>query len=97
MRRYAFNLTTEDIASQRWSFLDSAPAESRGRFRGEVTVSHGDPFQFSDIEVHAIITSNDKADLENVIFHPTDSELGLEYEITNKSDICTDVQVFVYL
>ncbi|KAH8726884.1 hypothetical protein GQ44DRAFT_678704 [Phaeosphaeriaceae sp. PMI808] len=96
-RQYGFNLTTEDIASQVWRFLDSAPAASRGRFRGEVNVERGLPSQSSDIEVIIIATSNDKEDLENVVFHPTESSLGLEYLVTDKAEICTDVQVFIYL
>lgn len=96
-RHYGFNLTVDDMSSQQWRFIDSAPVESRGRFRGEVTVDRGDLFQASDIEVRVIIASNDNADLENVVFHSTKSALDLEYAVTDKSHVCTDVQVLIYL
>ena len=96
-RKFEYNLTAEGTTGQQWHFLDSAPAQSRGRFRGEITINRGDLFQASDIEVRVIISSNNSADLENVHFHPTGSMLGLDYVVTEDKEVCTDVQVLVFL
>ncbi|CAO2656142.1 Nn.00g049450.m01.CDS01 [Neocucurbitaria sp. VM-36] len=96
-RQFGYNLTTEDTPAKQWHFLDSAPTESQGRLRGEITVNRGDLFQASDIEVRVIITSNNEGDLKNVHLKASSLALGLDYLITDENEICTDVQVLIYL
>ncbi|KAF1936029.1 hypothetical protein EJ02DRAFT_388081 [Clathrospora elynae] len=97
-RQFEFNVTiTENPDARQWRFLESIAAESHENLRGEVSVNRGDIFQASDILVHVIIGSNHQSDLQNVLFDASVSALALDYIFTGAKDVCTDIQVLVFL
>lgn len=95
--KFGYNITAEDKAAQQWNFLDSSTAETRVRFRGEITVNRGSLFQASDIEVRVIVTSNKENGLKNVHLQRSNSSLDLNYFVTDEGDIYTDIQILIFL
>jgi hypothetical protein len=59
---------------------DSAPDEARNALRGEITVSKGDIFQRSDIEIRVVVNTNEDHDLANVIVRESDDALDMDYK-----------------
>jgi hypothetical protein len=95
-QHYEYNITNEETAAQ-WRFLDSTRTEMRRSFRGQVKINRGDPMQASDIAILVLTRSNSEEDIRNVVLHQSESGLGLEYVGSDKMDICTEVEVFMFL
>jgi hypothetical protein len=97
-RYFGFNVSTKH--SNQWQLLDSANAETRKHLRGRIIVQPGTEFQHSDIEVKAVLSSNDEADLNRLVLRDSDFALGIEYNLDQgvaNADLCTEVRIFVYL
>ncbi|KAH7088315.1 hypothetical protein FB567DRAFT_524127 [Paraphoma chrysanthemicola] len=96
-RHFGFNVSQHDSPAGEWHFIDSTRAESRGRVRGEVNLRRGHPLQDSDIEVRVIVNSTEEGGLQNFILNTTESTLSLDYLPSGGKDLCTDIQVMIYL
>lgn len=96
-RQFEYNIMAVDTAAQQWYFVDSAAQDFRNRFRGEISVNRGNLFQTSDIEVRVIITSNKEDELKNVHFQRSDSSLSLDYFVTDERNVCTDIEILIFL
>lgn len=96
-RQFEFNITTEGTAAKQWQLLDFAVPKSRKNLQGEIIIDRGNLFQTSDIDVRVIVRSNNEMDLDNVLFHRSDSALDIDYNFRDRSDLCTEVQILVFL
>lgn len=99
--QFEFNITAEssttEIWQKRWQLLDSAVPESRNILRGGIKIVRGSSSQPSDIEVRAVVNSSDEMDLENLIFQKGDSVLLMDYLFEDRTDVCTEVQLHIFL
>ncbi|OCK74995.1 hypothetical protein K432DRAFT_309509 [Lepidopterella palustris CBS 459.81] len=95
--QFEFNITTEGAAAKQWQLLDSTVSKSHKNLRGEIIIDRGSFFQPSDIDVRVIVGSNNKMGLDNVLFNRSDSTFNINYNSTDKNDLCTEIRILVYL
>ncbi|KAF2109729.1 hypothetical protein BDV96DRAFT_554397 [Lophiotrema nucula] len=96
--RFEFNISTKD--SNQWQLLDSADAERRKHLHGRIIVQQGPELQYSDIEVKAVLSSNDETDLDRLVLRDSKSALAIEYNLDESivmADLCTEIELLVYL
>lgn len=96
-RKFEYNITSECSAVKQWRFQQSARPEAWWNFGGKVSVIRGNKFQSSDIEVWALIKSDDKSDIDNILFNSSESALNLDYSYVAPRRACTEVYLVVFL
>lgn len=95
---FGFNISTKE--SKQWQLLDSADAEARKHLHGRIVVQPGTELQYSDIEVKAVLSSNDEADLGRLVLRDSELALNIEYNLDEsvaKAELCTEIEIFIYL
>jgi hypothetical protein len=92
-----FNVTNPDAHPNNFILEAGAEVKPRTTFRGEIRVLRGTVFQTSDIDVRVITRSNDRSDLQNVIIQQARAGLSVGYHYTKSKDICTEVDIEVFL
>lgn len=92
---YEFNISSN--TGNEFRLLDRTSAEAREILQGTIDVIPGDLFQRSDIDMRIETLSNSKDDLNNLHINESPSALDMEYSFENQDDICTKVNVLLFL
>lgn len=93
-----FNITTNPHSdAERLIIVAREREEPRKALRGEIRVLREMIFQTSDVDVRMIARTSNESEVYNVGLCKIGSILGASYAYTGDPDLCTEVQVLVFL
>lgn len=93
-----FNITTDpDFDAKGLLIIAGEREEHRKALRGEIRVLRGTIFQTSDVDVRMIVRTNNESEVYNVRLYRLGAIPGVSYAYTGNPDLCTEVQVHIFL
>jgi hypothetical protein len=93
-----FNITTDTRFDAKVLLIVAGQREEpRKALRGEIRVLRGTIFQTSDVDVRMIVRTNNESEVYIVGPYRVGSILGVSYAYTGDPDLCTQVQVLIFL
>jgi hypothetical protein len=93
---FEFN-TADGEGDWEYNDLEGVKAEAGQSLRGKIEVLPGEEDQKTDIAMQIVTRSNDQDDLSSLKWKRYGAGLDLRYEFKNQTDICTEVNMKVYL